>query len=107
MLSYASFETVDFFAGLLVPLFFFALMLFTSEFFTPSLFFLAVPFLGALFFAVVFLGAAFFRVAFAIDVFSKSAASVVPASCLLNHAQQKHYVPKQAATKRKQRDMGI
>jgi hypothetical protein len=64
MASYAFFETVDFRAGLLVPLFFLAFILLTSEFFTPSLFFLTVLFLEAAFFVVAFFDAAFFGVVF-------------------------------------------
>lgn len=72
---YDSFDTVDFFALLAVPFFFFALMLFTKEFFTPSLFFWVLAFLAVDFFEAVdffvltafvaaFLGLAFFGAAF-------------------------------------------
>ena len=56
MSLYAFFETVDFFFGLDVPFFFFALILLTNEFLTPSLFFplFFAAFLRDVFFAAFF-----------------------------------------------------
>ena len=49
MSLYAFFETVDFFFVFDVPLFFFALILFTKEFLTPSLFFFVDDFFVGIF----------------------------------------------------------